>query len=193
MRKFQIILHCHAINCTKFLLCIYAQSDRVNEMKRKIMSAIPLVAVFVTLGLLTTTIPAAHAQTVTSTATILGVRGLVPTPLAIVYGSLTPNAESADQTLALLNSGNVGAVVSVRGTHWSTLEFPDAMLVGATRYSLEAGQAYATKIHLTDTDAALTTIAPVTTVNTYWQLKAVLNQDVAVGPAIQTLTFTTSC
>jgi hypothetical protein len=183
----------HAITCTKFLLSIYSQSDRIIDMKTKIMSAIPLVARVASLGLITTAIPAAHAQEVTSTATILGVCGLVPTPPTIVYGSLAPNAESADQTVALANTGNVQGTISVRGSDWSDVLFSDAMIVGATHYSLSSGQAYSAKTALTGTDAQLTTIDPVTTVNTYWQLKAVLNQPTALGATIQTVTFTSAC
>jgi hypothetical protein len=163
-------------------------------MRRQIMSAIPLVAIFASIALIaTTTIPAAHAQEVTSTAIILGVCGLVPTPPTIVYGSLAPNAESADQTVALANSGNVQGTVSVRGSDWSSALFTDAMLVDATHYSLSSGQAYSAKTALTDTDAELTTIDPLTTVDTYWQLKAVLNEPTVVGEVIQTVTFTNAC
>lgn len=163
-------------------------------MKTRIMSAIPLVAIFAGIALIaTTTIPAAHAQVVTSTAIIIGVCGLVPTPIAIVYGSLTPNAESADQTVALTNAGNVQGTVSVRGSDWSGALSQQAMLVGATHYSLSSGQAYDAKTALTSTNAQLTTINPLATVNSYWQLKATLEDETTVGEVVQTVTFTSAC
>lgn len=57
------------------------------------MSAIPLVAIFAGIALITTTtIPTAHAQlNVESTAIILGVCGLATVPPTLDYGTLAPN------------------------------------------------------------------------------------------------------
>jgi hypothetical protein len=185
---------CHAIICTKFLLSIYSQSDRIIDMKTKIMSAIPLVAIFASIGLITTTIPAAHAQvSVPSTATILGVCGLTPLPTAINYGVLAPDAESSDQTLAITNTGNAQANVLVRGTDWSIPLVSNAMLVSATHYSLTSGQAYGSKTALTGTDTQLTTLTALQQKNTFWQLKATLNDPTAVGPTTQVVTLTGQC
>jgi hypothetical protein len=193
-RKNIFTSRCRAIICTKFLLSIYSQSDRIIDMKTKIMSAIPLIAIFATIGLITTTIPAAHAQVnVPSTATILGVCGVTPVPTAINYGALAPSAASSDQTLQLTNPGNVQATVLVKGTDWSTATISNAMLVSATHYSLTSGQSYASKTALTGTDTQLTTLNALQQKNTFWQLTATLNDPTAVGPATQVVTLTGQC
>ena len=194
MRKTIFMSRCRAITCTEFLLSIYSQSDRIIDMKTKILSAIPLIAIFTTIGLITTTIPAAHAQvSVPSTATILGVCGVTPVPSAINYGALAPNAASSDQTLQLTNPGNVQATVLVKGTDWSTATISNAMLVSATHYSLTSGQSYASKTALTGTDTQLTTLNALQQKNTFWQLTATLNDPTAVGPATQVVTLTGQC
>lgn len=174
---------------------IHPRSYQIIDMKTKIMSAIPLVAIFAGIALIaTTTIPAAHAQVaVPSTATILGVCGVTPLPIAINYGILAPSAASEDQTLQLTNPGNVQATVLVKGTDWSTATSPTAMLVGATHYSLTSGQSYDSKIALTGSDTQLTTLSPLTPKNTFWQLTATLNDPTAFGPAEQIVTLTGQC
>jgi hypothetical protein len=184
----------HAITCTKFLPSIYSQSDRIINMKTKIMSAIPLVAIFASIGLITTTIPAAHAQvSVPSTATILGVCGVTPVPAAIDYGALAPSATSSDKTVQLTNPGNVQATVLVKGTDWSTATILNAMLVSSTHYSLTSGQTYGSKTALTGTDTQLTTLNPLQSQNTFWQLMATLNDPTAVGAVQQVVTLTGQC
>lgn len=174
---------------------IHPRSKQIIDMRRQIMSAIPLVAIFASIALIaTTTIPAAHAQvSVPSTATILGVCGVTPVPPAINYGILAPGAASSDQTLQLTNAGNVQATVLVKGTDWSTATSSTAMLVGATHYSLTSGQSYESKTALTGSDTQLTTLSPVTPKNTFWQLTATLNDPTAVGPAEQIVTLTGQC
>jgi hypothetical protein len=69
---------------SEFVLISYLQSDRIIDIKTKVMSAISIVAIFATLGLITPAIPAAHAQSVTNSATILC--GLVLNPTTVSYG-----------------------------------------------------------------------------------------------------------
>jgi hypothetical protein len=152
-----------------------------------------IMASIASIGLLSATIPYAHALDVPSTATILGVCGLTTIPPAISYGVLAPNAESSDQTLQITNTGNVQATVLVRGTAWSTATISNAMLVGATHYSLTSGQAYGSKTALTSTDEQFTTLTALQQRNTFWQLKATLNDPTAVGPATQVVTLTGQC
>jgi hypothetical protein len=153
-----------------------------------------IAALIASIGLLSTAVPAAHAVDVTSTATILEVCGLTTIPPAISYGPLAPNQESSDQTLQINNTGNAQADVLVRGTDWSIpLVSPNAMLVGATHYSLTSGQAYGTKTALTGTDTQLTTLTALQQQNTFWQLKATLNDPNAAGPATQVVTLTGQC
>jgi hypothetical protein len=158
--------------------------------KIKFIAVAPLIA---TIALLSTAIQYAHAVDVPSTATILGVCGLTTVPTAINYGILAPDAESSDQTLQISNTGNVQATVLVKGTAWSTATIPNAMLVGATHYTLTSGQAYGSKTALTGTDTQLTTLTALQQKNTFWQLKATLNDPNAVGPATQTVTLTGQC
>ena len=47
---------------SEFVLISYLQSGRIIDTKTKIMSAISIVTIFATLGLITTAIPAAHAR-----------------------------------------------------------------------------------------------------------------------------------
>jgi hypothetical protein len=143
--------------------------------------------------LFSTGVPYAHALDVPSTATILGVCGLVTVPTAISYGVLAPDAESSDQSLQITNTGNVQASVLVRGTGWSTATIPNAMLVSATHYSLTSGQSYGSKTALTGSDTQLTTLTALQQKNTLWQLKATLNDPTAVGPATQVVTLTGQC
>jgi hypothetical protein len=156
---------------------------------------IAIVAVIATLGVSAIAIPQAHAQqtTVPSTATILAVCGLATVPPAIAYGILAPNAESSDQTLQISNTGNAQASVSVRGTGWNTATITNAMLVGSTHYSLTSGEPYASKTALTGSDTALTTLTALQQKDTFWQLKATLNNAAAVGPATQVVTLTGTC
>jgi hypothetical protein len=161
-----------------------------HYMKTNVLAIMALIA---SIGLLSTAIPAAHALDVASTAEILGVCGLATVPPAISYGVLAPDAESSDQTLQITNTGNAEASVLVRGTAWSTATIPNAMLVGATHYTLTSGQAYASKTALTGTDTQLTTLTALQAQDTFWQLKATLNNPAAVGPATQVVTLTGQC
>jgi hypothetical protein len=156
-------------------------------------NTLAIMATLASIGLLSTTIPAAHAQEVTSTATILGVCGLATVPLTIDYGILAPDAESSDQTLAITNTGNAQANVLVRGTDWSIPLVSNAMLVSATHYSLTSGQSYGSKTALTGTDTELTTLTALEIRDTFWQLKATLNDPTAVGPTTQIVTLTGQC
>jgi hypothetical protein len=160
------------------------------ESKIGFLAATALIA---TIALLSTTIQYVHALDVPSTATILGVCGLTPVPTAISYGVLAPDAESSDQTLQIKNTGNVQATVLVKGTAWSTATIQNAMLVGATHYTLTSGQAYDSKTALTGTDTQLTTLTALQQKNSFWQLKATLNDPTAVGPVTQTVTLTGQC
>jgi hypothetical protein len=162
----------------------------MTNMKTNLIVIIALIAA---IGLLSTTIPYAHALDVPSTATILGVCGLVPVPTAMSYGVLAPNAESSDQTLQLTNTGNAQSAVLVRGTDWSIPLVSNAMLVSATHYSLTSAQSYASKTALTGTDTQLTTLTALEQENSFWQLKAVLNDPASVGPTTQIVTLTGQC
>jgi hypothetical protein len=101
-------------------------------MKTIILLTMTLIA---SIGLLSTTIPYAHAVDVTSTATILEVCGLqtVPPVAATINYTpipLAPNAESSEQTLTIKNIGNVQEDVLVKGTDWTIpLLSPNAMQV----------------------------------------------------------------
>jgi hypothetical protein len=158
--------------------------------KTKLIAIVPLIA---TLVLLSTEVSYAHAVDVTSTATILGVCGLVTVPTAISYGVLAPNAESSDQTLQIANTGNAQENVLVKGSDWSIPLLSNAMLVSATHYSLTSGQSYASKTALTGTDTQFTTLTALQQKNSFWQLKATLNDPAAVGLTTQIVTLTGQC
>jgi hypothetical protein len=162
----------------------------MTNMKTNLIAILALIS---TIGLLSTAIPYAHALSVPSTATILGVCGVVTVPVAISYGVLAPNAESSDQTLQLTNTGNAQASVLVMGTDWSVPLISNAMLVSATHYSLTSGQSYASKTALTGSDTQLTTLTALQQKNTFWQLKATLNDPASVGPTTQVVTLTGQC
>jgi hypothetical protein len=159
-------------------------------MKTNVLATVALIA---SIGLLLTAIPSAHALDVPSTATILGVCGLVTVPVAMSYGVLAPNAESSDQTLQITNAGNAQANVLVMGSDWGIPLVSNAMLVSATHYSLTSGQPYASKTALTGTDTQLTTLTALQQKNTFWQLKATLNDPATVGPTTQIVTLTGQC
>ena len=164
-------------------------------MKTNILVIMALIA---SIALLSTAIPYANAALVPSTVEIIGVCGLlIAPPGTIDYGVLAPNEVSTpDRTLQITNTGNVQADVDVRGTNWRVVtptEIPNAMLVSATHYSLASGQAYDSKIALTGTDTQLTTLTALQQKNTFWQLKATLNDPNAVGPATQVVTLTGQC
>jgi hypothetical protein len=163
---------------------------KMTNMKTNLIAILALIA---TIGLLSTAIPSAHALNVPSTATILGVCGVVTVPVAISYGVLAPNAESSDQTLQITNTGNAQASVLVMGTDWSVPLISNAMLVSATHYSLTSGQSYASKTALTGSDTQLTTLTALQQKNTFWQLKATLNDPASVGPTTQVVTLTGQC
>jgi hypothetical protein len=164
-------------------------------LKTKFIAIIALIA---SIALLCNAIPYAHAQEteVPSTVEIIGVCGLLTDPLALDYGFLAPNDESTpDRTLELTNTGNVQTDVLVRGTNWNVVTptaIPNAMPVSATHYSLTSGQAYGSKTALTAADTQLTTLSGLQVQNTFWQLKATLNEP-AVGVATQTVTLTIEC
>lgn len=159
-----------------------------------IAKLMPIVAAVTTIGLLSMAVPYVHAQSsVPSTATVIGVCGLVTVPTAIDYGVLAPNAESSDQTLQITNTGNVQATVLTRGTDWSIPLNLNAMLVSATHYSLTSGQAYGSKTALTGTDTQLTTLTALEQKNTFWQLRATLNDPTVVGLTTQVVTLTGQC
>jgi hypothetical protein len=162
----------------------------MTNMKTNLIAILALIA---TIGLLSTAIPYAHALDVPSTATILGVCGVVTVPVAIGYGVLAPNAESSDQTLQITNTGNAQASVLIKGTDWSVPLISNAMLVSATHYSLTSGQSYASKTALTGSDTQLTTLTALQQKNTFWELKATLNDPASVGPTTQVVTLTGQC
>jgi hypothetical protein len=142
-------------------------------------------------------IPSASAVDVTGTVTLLGVCGVTPvTGSPIVYGVVAPYTESSDQTLSITNPGNVQSSISVKGTAWNAVAGPTGvMLVGSTHYTTSSAQPYSSKTALTGTDASLTTLTPLQTKNSFWQLKTDLvsgNADF-VGAATQTVTLTASC
>ena len=152
-----------------------------------------ILALIASIGVLSTTIPYAHAVDVPSTATILGVCGIVPVPTAISYGILPPDATSSDQTLQISNTGNAIETVLVKGTDWASATSATALLVSATHYTLTSGQSYSSKTALTGSDVTLTTLNALQQKNTFWQLKATLNDPATVGPVTQTVTLTGQC
>ncbi len=144
--------------------------------------------------LLSTAIPYANAQTnVPSTATILGVCGVATIPATINYGTLAPNATSTDQTLQMRNPGNAKETIFVRGTDWSSANSTSALLVSTTHYTLVSGQDYDSKRVLTSSDLQFTTLTNNQVRNTFWQLRATLNDPSTVGPVTQTVTVTGQC
>jgi hypothetical protein len=162
-------------------------------MKTNILVIVTSIA---SVMLLSTAIPYALAQqqaTVPSTAVIIGVCGVLTAPGAINYGPLAPNATSTDQTLQIRNTGNAQETVVVRGTDWNSTTSSNALLVSATHYSLTSGQAYNSKTALTNSDAQLTTLNALQTQNTFWQLRATLNDPSTVGPVTQVVTLTGQC
>jgi hypothetical protein len=180
-------------------------SDFIIDLKTRIMSAIPIIAIFAALGLLTTAIPTAYAQvSVPSSVTVNQVCGINTNPQAatLAYGQLTPGVEgdrgqqSTDQPLVIRSTGNTATQVLVRGTHWSstTPAYPDAMLVGMTHFGITSGTAYDSKSSLTLSNTPIVnSLNPGSPVTTYWQLEATLNQADASGTLRQTVTLTAVC
>lgn len=136
--------------------------------------------------------PNTSAQVIAGTVTILGVCGAIPLPTAVSYGSVPPNAISTEQTVTLQNiAGNVPASVSVRGTDWLSASL-DIMDVEQTAYSTTSGS-YDSKSKLSATDASLGTVPATGSLNTFWQLNAILNDPTFSGPAGQEVTLTVTC
>jgi hypothetical protein len=132
----------------------------------------------------------AYAQTIPSTVTILGICGATPTPVAIDYGTLAPNAISSEETVNLLNVGNAPSDVDVSGTDWQDVS--EVMDVSTTHYSTSSGS-YGSKTALSTTSGNLVTIPATQNQDTFWQLQAILSDPVFVGPALQTVTLTVTC
>jgi len=137
------------------------------------------------------------ALDVQGTVTLLAVCGVnAVTGSPIVYGSTGPYIQSSDQTLSLLNPGNAAAAITVRGTDWNGVPSPSGvMLVGATHYSMTSGQAYGSKSTLTSSDASLTSLNPLQTKSSFWQLETDLVSAHAdfVGASLQTVTISAGC
>jgi hypothetical protein len=159
-------------------------------MKTNILVIVTSIASVV---LLSTAIPYAHALDVPSTATIIGVCGILTTPGAINYGALAPNVTSTDQTLQIRNAGNAIETMFVRGTDWNSTTSSNALLVTATHYTLTSGQPYDSKTALTKSDTQFTTLNSNQVRNTFWQLRATLNDPATVGPVTQVVTLTGTC
>lgn len=148
------------------------------------------IPVVLLLGAIAPNVSNVYAQTIPSTVTILGICGATPTPAAINYGTLAPNAISSQQTVNLLNVGNAPSDVDVSGTNWQDVS--DVMNVDTTHYSTSSGS-YASKTALSTTAANLVTIPAIQNRDTFWQLQAILSNPVFIGPAVQTVTLTVTC
>ena len=131
-----------------------------------------------------------YAQTIPSTVTIIGICGATPTPAAINYGTIAPDAISSERTVNLLNLGNAPSDVDVGGTDWQ--DVGEVMDVSTTHYSTSSGS-YGSKTALSTTAGDLVTIPATQNRDTFWQLQAVLSNPVFVGPAVQTVTLTVTC
>jgi hypothetical protein len=131
-----------------------------------------------------------YAQTIPSTVTIIGICGATPTPAAINYGTIAPDAISSERTVNLLNLGNAPSDVDVGGTDWQ--DVGEVMDVSTTHYSTSSGS-YGSKTALSTTAGNLVTIPATQNRDTFWQLQAVLSNPVFVGPAVQTVTLTVTC
>ena len=131
-------------------------------------------------------------STTTGSVTILGTCGLTFVSGApISYGSLTPEALSANQTLTISNTGIVAGTLSVNGTDWKDGGGTTHILVNFTKYSGPA-KSYVSKTSLTLTPSVAGSVAPGSN-STSWALKAHVTALPFSGSLTQTMDFSLSC
>ncbi|HKU50163.1 MAG TPA: hypothetical protein VJP79_09450 [Nitrososphaera sp.] len=147
--------------------------------------------------------PVANAETVQGQVTIVsaqtcGLNFVSGSP--INYGSLSQGQLSAEQTLAIDNTGNAQGSLSVSGTQWTAIvgaQSVNVMNVGATQYAPTPGAPYgaAPKVPLTTSPVTVGNISPTTNMNLFWQLRADLaaGQTGFTGATTQTVTLTAAC
>lgn len=114
----------------------------------------------------------------------------------VAYPPVLPGGISdPEQLLVLDNTGNVVAILLVKGGDWVDGGNNKIMNVGDTKYAITTPQDYATqKIALTGADVVVTAaFDPVVDQNTYWQLQANLLNNNFAGDLTQTMDFTVSC
>jgi subtilase family serine protease len=116
-----------------------------------------------------------------------------PSGTSINYGTITPGATSAEQTLTLHNTGNVAATLTVHGANWLDGSSTSQMLVGNTKFSTSSGS-YGSKTALSSSsDQTVGTLLTTSNLSTFWQLAANLIHPSFHGSVTQTVTFTASC
>ena len=150
-----------------------------------------------------------YAETATSSVTIGKTCGIdiVPTNGTIYYGHMAPRAISAEQTLTVVNPGNVNAKIKVRATDWLDDSGEIQMDAYKTRYSLTTGD-YNSKTELDQTSALMgfifgefgepstmiRSLKPQTNTDTFWQLETNLHSNIgSFGNLTQTLHFSAFC
>lgn len=124
----------------------------------------------------------------------IGTCGLsFPDGSSVDYGTLSPDQLSSEITLNMTNTGNITALLEVRGTDWKDVPSNVIMNVNRTHYSMEPGLPYSSNVSLESFDKTVTaSFLPSTLLQTFWQLEAILNQ-VFSGNVSQTMDFTVSC
>ena len=128
-----------------------------------------------------------YAETATSSVTIGKTCGIdiVPTNGTIDYGHMLLQDISAEQTLTVVNPGNVDARIKVRATDWLDDSGEVQMYGHKTRYSLTSGD-YNSKTELDrsslllgglilgklgEPSTMILSLKPQTNTDTFWQLR----------------------
>lgn len=133
-------------------------------------------------------------STTTGSVTILPTCGLTFVSGApISYGSLTPDATSANQTLTISNTGNVLGTLAINGTNWKDAGNISHILVNFTKFTGKTTTtSYDNKISLNALPTTVGTVLPGNN-STTWQLKAHLSNLPFSGSLTQTMDFSFTC
>ena len=136
-----------------------------------------------------------NAVQTTGTVKIVGTCGLSfvsGTPIS--YGSLLPNAKSADKILTLDNTGTVPGTLSVSGSDWKDASGTIHILAHYTKYTSKTTTvSYENKIPLTSIPTVVGIISPSVNNATTWQLQSTLITTPFTGTLTQTMDFTLAC
>ncbi|TBR07227.1 MAG: hypothetical protein EPO62_08830 [Candidatus Nitrosotenuis sp.] len=138
--------------------------------------------------------PAQYISQATGQVNILGSCGLsFPNGNNIHYGSLTSNTISPEIRLNMTNSGTTQATLQVSGTNWLDESSSSQMFVNRTYYGVTSGT-YFQKTPLQAFNQLVTSnFIPAVTLQTFWQLQAILLDPSFTGITTQTMDFTVSC
>ncbi len=165
------------------------------------MNKLVLTTLLSSLLILPVVLQSARADDVTGQATIDATCGISFTGGASInFGTIARNANSAEITKQITNTGTVRSSLQVQGADWKDANTVTHLDKAKTKWAVDvngasgASTAYASKTALTGTAATYGTIRADVTNSTYWELQASDMQNLPFTGAItQTITFTVTC